>query len=74
MDQRVRPGAGIPLTLISEAVWARSLSAMKDQRVEASKVLRGPTPKFTGDRNTFLDDMAHALYASKIISYAQGMI
>ena len=64
--------SGIPLTLISEAVWARCLSAMKDQRVEASKVLRGPTPKFTGDRKAFLDDMAHALYASKIISYAQG--
>jgi 6-phosphogluconate dehydrogenase len=64
--------SGIPLTLISEAVWARCLSAMKDQRVEASKVLRGPTPQFTGDRKAFLDDMAHALYASKIISYAQG--
>jgi 6-phosphogluconate dehydrogenase len=45
---------------------------MKDQRVEASKVLRGPTPQFTGDRQAFLNDMAQALYASKIISYAQG--
>ncbi len=64
--------SGIPLTLISEAVWARCLSAMKDQRVEASKALRGPTPKFTGDRQAFLADLAKALYASKIISYAQG--
>ena len=48
--------SGIPLTLISEAVWARCLSAMKDQRVAASKILRGPTPKFTGDRQAFLDD------------------
>ena len=64
--------AGIPLTLISEAVWARCLSAMKTERVEASKILRGPTPRFTGDRQAFLDDLAQALYASKIISYAQG--
>jgi len=63
---------GIPLTLISEAVYARCLSAMKEHRVEASKVLRGPTPKFTGDRKAFLDDLAKALYASKIVSYAQG--
>jgi 6-phosphogluconate dehydrogenase len=64
--------SGIPLTLISEAVWARCLSAMKADRVEASKLLRGPTPKFTGDRQAFLGDLAKALYASKIISYAQG--
>jgi 6-phosphogluconate dehydrogenase len=63
---------GIPLTLISEAVYARCLSAMKEHRVEASKVLHGPTPKFTGDRKAFLADMAKALYASKIVSYAQG--
>jgi 6-phosphogluconate dehydrogenase len=64
--------SGIPLTLISEAVWARCLSAMKTERVEASKVLHGPTPRFTGDRQAFLADLAKALYASKIISYAQG--
>jgi 6-phosphogluconate dehydrogenase len=64
--------SGIPLTLISEAVWARCLSAMKSERVEASKLLRGPTPKFTGDRQGFLADLAKALYASKIVSYAQG--
>ena len=63
---------GIPLTLISEAVYARCLSAIKDERVAAAKVLRGPTPKFTGDRKAFIGDLAKALYASKIVSYAQG--
>jgi 6-phosphogluconate dehydrogenase len=63
---------GIPLTLISEAVYARCLSAMKEDRQEASKILRGPTPSFTGDRKAFLDDLSRALYASKIVSYAQG--
>ena len=63
---------GIPLTLIGEAVFARCLSAMKEERVEASKVLRGPKPAFTGDRKTFVEDVRQALYASKIVSYAQG--
>ena len=63
---------GIPLTLISEAVYARCLSALKDERVAASKILRGPKPSFTGDRKAFLDDLSRALYASKIVSYAQG--
>jgi 6-phosphogluconate dehydrogenase len=63
---------GIPLTLISEAVFARCLSATKDERVAASKILRGPTPKFTGDRKAFIADVERALYASKIVSYAQG--
>jgi len=63
---------GMPLTLISEAVFARCLSALKEDRVAASKILRGPTPKFTGDRKAFLADLERALYASKIISYAQG--
>ncbi|MEX2117014.1 MAG: decarboxylating NADP(+)-dependent phosphogluconate dehydrogenase [Bacteroidota bacterium] len=63
---------GIPLTLISEAVYARCLSAMKTERVAAAKVLNGPKPVFTGDRATFLRDLEHALYASKIVSYAQG--
>jgi 6-phosphogluconate dehydrogenase len=63
---------GIPLTLISEAVYARCLSAMKEQRVEASKILRGPKPTFTGDKKAFLDDLSRALYASKVVSYAQG--
>lgn len=63
---------GIPLTLITEAVFARCLSAQKDERVAAAKVLRGPEPRFTGDKKTFIDDVEMALYASKIISYAQG--
>lgn len=64
--------SGVPLTLISEAVWARCLSAQKSERVEASQVLRGPTPRFSGDRRAFLADLAQALYASKVVSYAQG--
>ncbi len=63
---------GIPLTLISEAVYGRCLSAMKEERVEASKVLHGPKPLFKGDKKAFLDDLEKALYASKIVSYAQG--
>lgn len=63
---------GIPLTLISEAVYARCLSAIKDERVNASKVLSGPQPKFIGDKEAFLNDLEKALYASKIVSYAQG--
>lgn len=63
---------GIPLTLIGEAVFSRCLSAIKEERVEASKVLKGPKPEFKGDRKTFLKDLHDAVYASKIISYAQG--
>ena len=63
---------GIPLTLISEAVFARILSAMKDDRVNASKILRGPKPTFTADKKAFVADLGKALYASKIVSYAQG--
>jgi 6-phosphogluconate dehydrogenase len=63
---------GIPLTLISEAVFSRCLSAQKDKRVAASQVLSGPTPAFTGDAAGFIADLEQALYASKIISYAQG--
>ncbi len=63
---------GIPLTLISEAVLARFLSALKDERTEASTVLSGPSPEFDGDKQAFIDDLREALYASKIISYAQG--
>ena len=63
---------GIPLTLIAEAVFARCLSAIKDERVVASKVLSGPGPEFKGDKKVFVDDLRQALYASKIISYAQG--
>jgi len=63
---------GQPLTLIGEAVFARCLSALKAERVEASKVLTGPKPSFAGDRKPFVDDLRRALYASKIVSYAQG--
>lgn len=63
---------GIPLTLIGEAVYARCLSAIKDERVAASKVLTGPKPVFNGDRQEFINAIKDALYASKIVSYAQG--
>ncbi len=63
---------GIPLTLIGESVFARCLSALKEERVEASKVLSGPVPSYAGDRTMFVNDIKNALYASKIVSYAQG--
>ncbi len=63
---------GVPLTLISEAVFARALSAMKEERVAASKQLRYEGSSFAGDRAALVDDLRRALYASKIISYAQG--
>ncbi len=63
---------GVPLTLIGEAVFSRCLSAQKDERVAAEKVLTGPNPSYTGDHRSFIDDIEMALYASKIISYAQG--
>ncbi len=63
---------GIPLTLIGESVFARCLSALKEERVEASRVLKGPEPSFHGDREIFLEEIKSALYASKIVSYAQG--
>jgi 6-phosphogluconate dehydrogenase len=63
---------GMPLTLIGEAVFARCLSAMKDERVAASKKLKGPETSFKGDKAQMLKDLQEALYASKIVSYAQG--
>ncbi|MHC4753546.1 MAG: decarboxylating NADP(+)-dependent phosphogluconate dehydrogenase [Planctomycetota bacterium] len=63
---------GIPVTLIGEAVYARCLSALKDERVAASKVLKGPAPAFEGDAKAFVEDIRKALLASKIVSYAQG--
>lgn len=64
---------GIPLTLITESVFARCLSALKEERVAASKVLTaGPTDSFTGDKKQFIEQLRQALYAAKIISYAQG--
>jgi len=65
---------GMPVTLIGEAVFARCLSAIKEERVRASKVLVGPNTPFQGDKQVFIDDLEQALYASKIISYAQGFI
>jgi 6-phosphogluconate dehydrogenase len=63
---------GQPLTLIGEAVFARCLSALKDERVEAAKVLKGPSASFDGDKAAMVEDLKQALYASKIVSYAQG--
>lgn len=63
---------GIPLTLIGEAVFSRCLSAIKDERVAASKVISGPKPSFKGDKKQALKDLHDALYASKVVSYAQG--
>lgn len=63
---------GVALTLISEAVFARCISAQKEERVVASAILQGPVPEFRGDKATFINDIENALYASKIVSYAQG--
>jgi len=63
---------GQPLTLIGEAVFARCLSALKDERVKAAKALKGRRSKFRGDKDKFVYDLRQALYASKIVSYAQG--
>jgi 6-phosphogluconate dehydrogenase len=65
---------GLPVTLIGEAVFARCLSALKDERVEASKVLSGPSPSFEGERAAFLEDISKALLAAKVVSYAQGFM
>jgi len=63
----------VPLPLITESVFARLLSALKDERVAASKVLAGPAAKpFAGDRAAFIESVRRALYLSKIVSYAQG--
>ena len=63
----------MPVTLIGEAVFARCLSAIKDERVAASKVLTGPKHRVdSGDRKAFIEDVRRALYCSKMISYAQG--
>ena len=64
--------SGQPLTLIGEAVFARCLSAIKEERVAAAKLLSGPATTFGGDKAQMVNDLRQALYASKIISYAQG--
>jgi len=66
--------SGAPLTLIGEAVYARMLSAMKDDRVAAAKVISGPKPEFKGDKQQFVADLGQALYAAKVVSYAQGYV
>ena len=64
---------GIPLPIITESVFARFISAMKEERVVASKILKGPENKpFTGDKSAFIEAVRKALYLSKICSYAQG--
>jgi 6-phosphogluconate dehydrogenase len=63
---------GVPVTLIGEAVYARCLSAMKEERVAASKILSGPKTKLAADNKEFIENVRRALYCSKMISYAQG--
>jgi 6-phosphogluconate dehydrogenase len=64
---------GVPLPIITESVFARFISALKDERVKASKILKGPEKKeFVGDKKEFIEEVRRALYASKICSYAQG--
>jgi 6-phosphogluconate dehydrogenase len=63
---------GSPLTLIGEAVFSRYLSSIKEERVEASSQLSGPRVSFSGDKAQALKDIHDALYASKMVSYAQG--
>ena len=65
---------GMPVTLVAEAVFARIVSALKDQRISAGSILKGPSPHFDGDRRSFVDQIGQALYASKIVSYAQGFM
>ena len=65
---------GIPVTLIAEAVFARCLSSLKDERLQAEKLFPSPIVKFNGDKKMFIEDISQALYASKIISYAQGFM
>ncbi|MDA3893233.1 MAG: decarboxylating NADP(+)-dependent phosphogluconate dehydrogenase [Salinivirgaceae bacterium] len=63
---------GIPLTLIGEAVFARALSSQKDERVAASKIINATQPNFKGDKKQFIKDLGEALFAAKLVSYAQG--
>ncbi|RXK36740.1 6-phosphogluconate dehydrogenase, decarboxylating [Tremella mesenterica] len=66
---------GMPVTLIGEAVFSRCLSSLKGERGRASKILAAPAREpFQGDKQQFIDDLEQALYASKIISYAQGFM
>jgi 6-phosphogluconate dehydrogenase len=65
---------GVPSTLVTEAVYARSLSALKEERVRASKLLRGPAGRYEADAKELIEAVRQALYASKICSYAQGFV
>jgi len=65
---------GVPLTLIAEAVFARILSSQKDERVEASRLLKIPATEYKGDKQQFIRDLGNALFASKVVSYAQGYL
>ncbi len=65
---------GVPVTLVAEAVYARILSALKDQRLAAAELIGGPVPHIEGDRDHIVSDIHDALYASKIVSYAQGFM
>ena len=65
---------GMPVTLIGEAVFSRCLSALKDERVEASKLIKGNITNFSGDKKEFINDLEQALLASKLVSYAQGFM
>ena len=65
---------GVPTTLITEAVYARCLAAQKDERVRAAEVLTGPDGRYDGDRDGFVAAVGDALYASKLVSYAQGYV
>ena len=65
---------GVPTTLITEAVYARCLAAQKDERVRAEEQLTGPSGKYSGDREAFIAAVGDALYASKLVSYAQGYV
>src|SRR5262249_51865255 len=63
---------GIPITLITEAVYARMISAFKEERGAAAKKLKGPNPAIKGDRTKIIEELRRALYASKMVSYTQG--
>jgi 6-phosphogluconate dehydrogenase len=63
---------GVPMTLVGEAVFSRCISAIKSERVAAAKVLSGPKPSFSGDKAALIEDVRRAMYAAKIVSYAQG--
>ena len=64
----------VPLTLIGESVFARILSSQKEERVQASMQLQGPKPAFRGEKQVFIDHIEQALFASKVVSYAQGYV